>query len=85
MILVLRAVASEAQAKLPVSSLVKYMIKVFTFFPILGVVHLSALYFLLPPLVLRVWILWGASLVIAAGRANSNFLFFLSRSDVVKI
>ena len=57
------------------------MIKFFTFFPILGVVHLSALYFLLPPLVLRVWILWGASLVIAAGRANSNFLFFLSRPD----
>ena len=54
------------------------MIKFFTFFPILGVVHLSALYFLLPPLVLRVWILWGASLVIAAGRANSNFLFFLN-------
>ena len=57
-----------------------YMIKFFTFFPILGVVHLSALYFLLPPLVLRVWILWGASLVIAGGRANSNFLFFLKRS-----
>merc|ERR1719192_2790718 len=31
----------------------------------------------LAPLVLRVWILWGASLVIAGGRANSNFLFFL--------
>merc|ERR1719431_1087101 len=58
MILVLRAMASDPQEKLPVSSL-------------------RALYFLFPPLTLRVWILWGASLVMAAGLANSNFLFFL--------
>ena len=49
MILVLRAVASEAHAKLPVSSLVKRLAYKFQE---LG--NLSALYFLLPPLVLRV-------------------------------
>merc|ERR1719410_3266192 len=36
-----------------------------------------ARYFLLPPRTRRVWILCGASLVMAAGLANSNFLFFL--------